>query len=66
MLDLHREKTQMSTPEQSRRHRKMCPKSWGPPAIGQGQAPTGTGVAARGQEPIRFYLVDPASTDFKE
>jgi len=39
MLDLHREKTQMPTPEDSRRLEKECPKTWGPPAIGQGRVP---------------------------
>ena len=39
MLDIHREKTQMSTPEYSRRLRKTPPERWGPPTIRQGWAP---------------------------
>ena len=39
MSDLHREKTQMSTLEYSRRLEKTPPERWGSPAIGQGRTP---------------------------
>jgi len=66
MLDFHSEKTRTSTPEDSRRLKKACPKTWGPPTIGQGRAPRGAGVAARRPWPITASLMDPASTDFKD
>jgi hypothetical protein len=66
MSDLHREKTQTSTLEYSRKLGKTWPESWGPLAIGQGRAARGARVVARGQEPIRFYLTDPTSTNFED
>jgi len=66
MSDLHREKTGTSTQEDSRRLQEPPPERWDPSVIGQGGRPTLTGAAARGQRPIRFILMDPASTDFED
>jgi len=57
---------EMSTQEYSRRLGKTPPKRWGPPAIGQGWAPTLLGAATQRSPPIRVNLTDPASTAFEE
>ena len=66
MSGLHREKTETSTQEDSRRLGKTPPERWGPPAIGQGQALHLSGVATQGLWPIVSVLTNLAFTDFED
>jgi len=66
MSDLHREKTQTSTPEQSRRLEEVTLQSGANLAATQGHPPHLAWAAARPLWPIIANLTDPASTDLED
>jgi len=66
MSDLHREKTRMSTPEQSRRLEEVTLQSGVNLAATQGCPPHLAWATARPLWPITANLADPASTAFEE
>jgi hypothetical protein len=66
MSDLHKEKTQTSSLEQSKRLEEVTLQSGAMLAATEAHPPHLAWAAARGYWPITTNLADPASTTFEE